>query len=72
MCGIAGYSVSTESQIDRTLATQALLAGIATPRYSALSLVFPVVILLGLAAFNPKLEPGVTEAGGEAGKPGRR
>ena len=29
MCGIAGYSVGTESQIDRTLATQALLAGIA-------------------------------------------
>ena len=29
MCGIAGYSVGTESQIDRTLAAQALLAGIA-------------------------------------------
>ena len=29
MCGIAGYSVGIESQIDRTLATQALLAGIA-------------------------------------------
>jgi glucosamine 6-phosphate synthetase-like amidotransferase/phosphosugar isomerase protein len=29
MCGIAGYSLSTESGVDRTLATQALLAGIA-------------------------------------------
>jgi len=29
MCGIAGYSVGNESQIDRTLAAQALLAGIA-------------------------------------------
>jgi glucosamine 6-phosphate synthetase-like amidotransferase/phosphosugar isomerase protein len=29
MCGIAGYSVAPESQIDRTLAAQALLAGIA-------------------------------------------
>jgi glucosamine 6-phosphate synthetase-like amidotransferase/phosphosugar isomerase protein len=29
MCGIAGYSVSGESGIDRTLAAQALLAGIA-------------------------------------------
>jgi len=29
MCGIAGYSVGTESRIDRTLAAQALLAGIA-------------------------------------------
>ncbi len=29
MCGIAGYSLSTESRIDRTLAAQALLAGIA-------------------------------------------
>ena len=50
----------------------ALLAGIATPRYSALSLVFPVVILLGLAAFNPALEPGATEAEGKGGKPGHR
>jgi glucosamine 6-phosphate synthetase-like amidotransferase/phosphosugar isomerase protein len=29
MCGIAGYSVSSESSVDRTLAAQALLAGIA-------------------------------------------
>jgi glucosamine 6-phosphate synthetase-like amidotransferase/phosphosugar isomerase protein len=29
MCGIAGYSVSAVSGVDRTLATQALLAGIA-------------------------------------------
>jgi glucosamine 6-phosphate synthetase-like amidotransferase/phosphosugar isomerase protein len=29
MCGIAGYSVGTESRIGRTLAAQALLAGIA-------------------------------------------
>jgi glucosamine 6-phosphate synthetase-like amidotransferase/phosphosugar isomerase protein len=29
MCGIAGYSISTRSALDRTLAAQALLAGIA-------------------------------------------
>ncbi|MDX6512000.1 MAG: hypothetical protein QOE36_1504 [Gaiellaceae bacterium] len=29
MCGIAGYCLSTESSVDRTLAAQALLAGIA-------------------------------------------
>ena len=29
MCGIAGYSLSSESTVDRTLAAQALLAGIA-------------------------------------------
>ena len=29
MCGIAGYSVSRDSRVDRTLAAQALLAGIA-------------------------------------------
>jgi glucosamine 6-phosphate synthetase-like amidotransferase/phosphosugar isomerase protein len=29
MCGIAGYSVSSTSRVDRTLAAQALLAGIA-------------------------------------------
>jgi glucosamine 6-phosphate synthetase-like amidotransferase/phosphosugar isomerase protein len=29
MCGIAGYSISTRSTVDRTLAAQALLAGIA-------------------------------------------
>jgi glucosamine 6-phosphate synthetase-like amidotransferase/phosphosugar isomerase protein len=29
MCGIAGYSLSPESELDRTLAAQALLAGIA-------------------------------------------
>ena len=29
MCGIAGYSLSAESSLDRTLAAQALLAGIA-------------------------------------------
>jgi glucosamine 6-phosphate synthetase-like amidotransferase/phosphosugar isomerase protein len=29
MCGIAGYSLSQESSVDRTLAAQALLAGIA-------------------------------------------
>ena len=29
MCGIAGYSLSAASQVDRTLASQALLAGIA-------------------------------------------
>ena len=29
MCGIAGYSFSAESRVDRTLAAQALLAGIA-------------------------------------------
>ena len=29
MCGIAGYSLATDSRVDRTLAAQALLAGIA-------------------------------------------
>ena len=29
MCGIAGYSLSPDSQLERTLAAQALLAGIA-------------------------------------------
>ena len=29
MCGIAGYSLSSESPVERTLAAQALLAGIA-------------------------------------------
>jgi glucosamine 6-phosphate synthetase-like amidotransferase/phosphosugar isomerase protein len=29
MCGIAGYSLSTSSRVDRTLAAQALMAGIA-------------------------------------------
>ena len=29
MCGIAGYSLSFDSNVDRTLAAQALLAGIA-------------------------------------------
>ena len=29
MCGIAGYSLSARSSVDRTLAAQALLAGIA-------------------------------------------
>ena len=29
MCGIAGYSLSSRSRIDRTLAAQSLLAGIA-------------------------------------------
>ena len=29
MCGIAGYSVSARSSVDRTLAAQSLLAGIA-------------------------------------------
>jgi glucosamine 6-phosphate synthetase-like amidotransferase/phosphosugar isomerase protein len=29
MCGIAGYSLSTDSRVERTLAAQALLAGIA-------------------------------------------
>src|ERR1043165_1639036 len=29
MCGIAGYSLSSNSRVDRTLAAQALLAGIA-------------------------------------------
>src|SRR4029079_8368284 len=29
MCGIAGYSLSAASEVDRTLAAQALLAGIA-------------------------------------------
>ena len=29
MCGIAGYSLSDASRVDRTLAAQALLAGIA-------------------------------------------
>src|SRR5436190_21091145 len=29
MCGIAGYSLSPESSVDRTLAAQALLAGVA-------------------------------------------
>src|SRR5215831_19999340 len=29
MCGIAGYSLSSDSNVDRTLAAQALLAGIA-------------------------------------------
>jgi uncharacterized membrane protein YoaK (UPF0700 family) len=50
----------------------ALLAGSATPRYSTLSLVFPVIVLLGLAACNPRLEPGVSEGGGEGEKLGHR
>ena len=29
MCGIAGYSLDADSGVDRTLAAQALLAGIA-------------------------------------------
>ena len=29
MCGIAGYSLSSRSSVDRTLAAQSLLAGIA-------------------------------------------
>ena len=29
MCGIAGYSLSPDSSVDRTLTAQALLAGIA-------------------------------------------
>ena len=29
MCGIAGYSLSSKSALDRTLAAQSLLAGIA-------------------------------------------
>ena len=29
MCGIAGYSLSPESSVKRTLAAQALMAGIA-------------------------------------------
>ena len=29
MCGIAGYSLDADSTVDRTLAAQALLAGIA-------------------------------------------
>ena len=29
MCGIAGYSLGLESPVERTLAAQALLAGIA-------------------------------------------
>ena len=29
MCGIAGYSLSARSDVDRTLAAQALMAGIA-------------------------------------------
>ena len=29
MCGIAGFSLDPESPVDRTLAAQALLAGIA-------------------------------------------
>ena len=29
MCGIAGYSLDIDSGVDRTLAAQALLAGIA-------------------------------------------
>ena len=37
----------------------------ATLRYSALSLVFPVVILLGLAACNPTLEQGASGADGK-------
>jgi len=44
----------------------ALLAGSATPRYSTLSLVFPVIILLGLAALNPSLEPGASESKAKA------
>jgi uncharacterized membrane protein YoaK (UPF0700 family) len=50
----------------------ALLAGIATPRYSALSLAFPVVILLGLAACNPTLEQGASKADNEGQRLGRR
>ena len=43
----------------------ALLAGGATPRYSTLSLVFPVLVLLGLAACNPRLEQGAAGADGK-------
>jgi hypothetical protein len=32
MCGIAGYSLSSCSAVDRTLAAQSLLAGIAEAR----------------------------------------
>ena len=32
MCGIAGYSLKVDARIDRTLAAQALLAGIAERR----------------------------------------
>src|ERR671933_426166 len=31
MCGIAGYSLSSDSSVDRTVAARALLAGISVP-----------------------------------------
>jgi uncharacterized membrane protein YoaK (UPF0700 family) len=43
----------------------ALLAGVATPRYAAWSLVFPVLILLALAARNPTLEPDASKIDGK-------
>jgi uncharacterized membrane protein YoaK (UPF0700 family) len=48
----------------------ALLAGVATPRYAAWSLVFPIVILLALAACNPALEPDAAKTGAQGGKLG--
>src|SRR5215510_14377149 len=43
MCGIAGYSVSLRSSVDRTLAAQALLAGIADRGADAVGHAYRVV-----------------------------
>ena len=41
MCGIAGYSLSSRSSVERTLAAQALLAGIAERGADAVGYAFP-------------------------------
>lgn len=56
MCGIAGYSVSPESSVDRTLAAQALLAGIAERGADA----------VGYAFRDPDGQVGVTKLRGGA------
>jgi len=56
MCGIAGYSLSPESQVERTLAAQALLAGIAERGADA----------VGYAARSPEGAIDVTKLRGGA------
>jgi len=43
MCGIAGYSIGTRSTIDRTLAAQALLAGIAERGADAVGIAYRAI-----------------------------
>jgi len=55
MCGIAGYSLSPASSVDRTLAARALLAGIADIPTNALLIVAVVGIpLLVVAGLTPR------------------